>query len=1368
MEHLAENRWRLHRVGLINFWYYDEEEFSFLDGRMLLRGSNGSGKSVTMQSFIPLLLDGNMRPERLDPFGSKARKMENYLLEEEDDREERTGYLFMELKRSQSDQYLTLGIGLRGRRGKKLESWYFLLTDGRRVGKDFLLYKDLKSRIPYSKTELRNRIAEGGYVLESQREYMEMVNQKVFGFETMDEYEELLKLLIQLRTPKLSKDFKPTVINDILSNSLQTLSEDDLRPMSEAIENMDNIRTNMENLKTSIRAARLIGNIYQKYNQFVLYEKSGNYISEQEKLTKQKKELNALAGQLEEGKKQADEKREEYERLGCQQENLEEEIRNLEKNDAFSLAEKEKKLQAECDELSREKKNKEAQEEIKRDARIENDARKKEVMGRLELSEKWIQDAVEELLEGIGDVPFDAAAFFAKEFQEELRNHFSFAAHEKELSDYKEKIKQGVLKLQKEAKEEEKYQNILQEMEEKKKEREETERKTRQMEELFQAVKEELLERIYRWKKENEVFSPSEESMAEVSKTIMQYQFGEDPAGIRECFSREKNAFEGELRTKLALKHSEEKARKEEYDSICQERKAWEEQKEPQPVRDAAVERNRERLAELGIPADPFYKVVQFAEGLSVEECDRLEEILERMGILDALVVPAQYRKQVLALEAGNCDRYIFTDAAVVQKNLMEALAVDQEEQDIVAYMNVSRVLQGISLSMEEATGIDLSGKYRLGILEGTITGKYQASFIGAAARERYRREHLEILLEKEAQAKEALEQTKVEIAEISKQLEQLKEEWDKFPSADGVRSTAKDLEQLEQKLSGIRTALEQISARLLEQRQILDEVRGEVQKACQGTWLTIRLDVFESALETLEEYQKGLYEIKNEYVRLESYMERLTTLEEREQEILSDLDNLRYDLQKILQNAQKTQGELKAVQEQLSLTDYEQIKEQLENCLKQRKELPERRERCVQLRERLEGQCKNLAQKIEELEKKCAQGEGLVFFLQEVFEKEWNLGYVELEGGERTLDIHLAQEIKKQFESLVGDASFEELNGRVQAVFHENKGYLLEYGLMAQSIFTELCPSDAGNAKGFRSSRLDLRAKYKGTSIAFMELLARLEEDLKVQEHLLSDQDKELFEDILANTISKKIRVKIHQGKRWVKNMNALMESMQTSSGLRLSLRWRSCKAEKEGQLDTRELVELLEQDAQIMTEKDTEKLSRHFRSKISEARNRMEEKGNVQSFHSIMREILDYRQWFEFQLESQKTGEKKKELTDRVFFTFSGGEKAMAMYVPLFSAVVAKFSGANMDAPRIISLDEAFAGVDAMNIKDMFRLMVEFEFDFIINSQILWGDCETVPGLAIYQLLRPQNAKYVSVIPYVWNGTCRELVKEGAGEKA
>ena len=58
-------RWQANKIGLINFWYYDEQEFPFVKGRMLLRGSNGSGKSVTMQSVVPLLLDGNMSPDEI-------------------------------------------------------------------------------------------------------------------------------------------------------------------------------------------------------------------------------------------------------------------------------------------------------------------------------------------------------------------------------------------------------------------------------------------------------------------------------------------------------------------------------------------------------------------------------------------------------------------------------------------------------------------------------------------------------------------------------------------------------------------------------------------------------------------------------------------------------------------------------------------------------------------------------------------------------------------------------------------------------------------------------------------------------------------------------------------------------------------------------------------------------------------------------------------------------------------------------------------------------------------------------------------------------------------------------------------------------
>ena len=134
------DRWIANKFGLFDFWYYDEEEFELSNGKIIFRGTNGSGKSVTTQSFIPLLLDGDKRPNRLDPFGSSARKIENYLLlnEEENDK---IAYLYMEFVKPSSNTYLTIVIGFRARRGKKLDCWHFILKDGRRINKELKLYK---------------------------------------------------------------------------------------------------------------------------------------------------------------------------------------------------------------------------------------------------------------------------------------------------------------------------------------------------------------------------------------------------------------------------------------------------------------------------------------------------------------------------------------------------------------------------------------------------------------------------------------------------------------------------------------------------------------------------------------------------------------------------------------------------------------------------------------------------------------------------------------------------------------------------------------------------------------------------------------------------------------------------------------------------------------------------------------------------------------------------------------------------------------------------------------------------------------------------------------------------------------------------
>ena len=118
---------------------------------------------------------------------------------------------------------------------------------------------------------------------------------------------------------------------------------------------------------------------------------------------------------------------------------------------------------------------------------------------------------------------------------------------------------------------------------------------------------------------------------------------------------------------------------------------------------------------------------------------------------------------------------------------------------------------------------------------------------------------------------------------------------------------------------------------------------------------------------------------------------------------------------------------------------------------------------------------------------------------------------------------------------------------------------------------------------------------------------------------------------------------------------------------------------------------------------------------------------------------------------------------MTNNAFYRFSGGEKAMAMYIPLFTAAYSRYKEAGNMSPYLISLDEAFAGVDENNLRDMFEVVEQLGFDYIMNSQVLWGDYDTISSLSICELIRPKNSNCVTVIRYHWDGKKRSLVVDG-----
>ena len=448
------NQFKINKIGLLNFWLYDEEEYDFYGGKLILRGTNGSGKSVTMQSFIPLILDGNKSPERLDPFGSKERKIEDYIIGSSDSvqKEEATSYLYMEVYHERENKYITLGLGFRGRKGKPVESWGFALKDGKRVGKDFFLYKDPANKIPLSKNELKSRLGTINEFTDTAKDYKAMVNRLLFGFPTLEAYDEFIKLLLQLRSNKLSKDYKPTNLINVLNTVLQPLTEEDLRPLSEAIEQMNKTKEQVETLEKNSKSLKEFLKIYQNYNEIILLTKARNY-------QKANNDYKMLKSTFIKNTKELDNFKESL----AQKENRQQKV--LEKIDINTATKKQldnQDLKRKIESLASinssisvlEEKLKELVQKLDEDEQLKLELNKKISLTDTDINnlKREIETTVIDLKDLANDSYFDEIVFFVDELIENLDDNISFESIFMSLNRYREKVSKIMSYLEEEQK----------------------------------------------------------------------------------------------------------------------------------------------------------------------------------------------------------------------------------------------------------------------------------------------------------------------------------------------------------------------------------------------------------------------------------------------------------------------------------------------------------------------------------------------------------------------------------------------------------------------------------------------------------------------------------------------------------------------------------------------------------------------------------------------------------------------------------------------------------------------------------------------------------------------------------------------------
>ncbi|MEA2208336.1 MAG: hypothetical protein QOF54_813, partial [Solirubrobacteraceae bacterium] len=244
----STNRWRPRRAGIINLYEYANQVFDFAGGRLLLRGHNTSGKTKALELLLPFCLDGDTRPTKLDPFASGAKDMKWNLVGCIDG-EQRDGYVWLEFERIDEagvTRRLTAGIGMHASKPLSgVTRWYFVARE-RSVGGDLQL---MRGDNPIGKAELAAALGDDGEVLETARDYRGRFNDLLFGFSGEEQYQTMLRLMLDLRRPHLSKTLDPDGVAEQLSAGLPEIDDGLMRRLAGGLEQLETLERSLARLR---------------------------------------------------------------------------------------------------------------------------------------------------------------------------------------------------------------------------------------------------------------------------------------------------------------------------------------------------------------------------------------------------------------------------------------------------------------------------------------------------------------------------------------------------------------------------------------------------------------------------------------------------------------------------------------------------------------------------------------------------------------------------------------------------------------------------------------------------------------------------------------------------------------------------------------------------------------------------------------------------------------------------------------------------------------------------------------------------------------------------------------------------------------
>ena len=1389
---LRSDRFKPSRAGIINLWDYADEEFVFGDGRLVLRGHNGSGKTKALEVLFPFILDGVADARRLDPFSGENRTMKSNLLYRGQEAE--YGYVWLEFARATAEiddtgaervETVTLIIGLRAHRNRDGVRTSFFVTE-RRLGVDFgLLAPDNR---PLTESRLRAILEPGAYFATA-TEYRAAVDARLFGL-GRERYAQLLDLLLALRRPLLAKDLDPGKVSDTLTAGLSPIDELLVDQAARDFENLAAVQKQFDDYSVADAAVREFLADYTEYLRVHARHRLDRIAAARAVAVEHAATIARATAELRRATAAHEAAAAARDEADAERQRLERRLAALQEHEAY---------RAQRDiELQRRQIARTAEELAKERDRLARDAEhldelEREAAGlaeRLEQGRTAIDALATRLAEaaeraGIaadGDGPADTGADLA------VTARARSTARRDDVAEVRAHLRQVHDAEQDRRRREHDLHAgdaALTEAEQRCAEAEHSLREARD------AARDELRRWAERWTSGDEPVASAGDA-EELALAVQ--RLGEPGAPtLVELFAARSDARRLELAARAERLTARVYAIDADLERLGRERAAIAAERD-----DAPPPSDLRPAARDGRPGAPLWRLVRFAGDVDPARAAGIEGALYGAGLLTAWVHPDPALTEV-AVRAGEPDGYLIPapeEHRPTGPTLADVLV--PEEQDAVPAEVITAVLRSIRLADELPTApaahpvVTARAQFGYGVHVGARP-KPAPEYIGATNRANRRRARLAEYDETIAALRAEREAAQAELAQVTALAQDFRRAQDELPAAEPVSRAVRAVEHRATLLAAAREARERHTQALDAAVAEVDACRRRLRQVAAERNMPAAPEDVDAVAAAVDDFERTAQRLEAERRQLEiterdAAARRAAIARERARHA-EDAEALRVKqaahdaaveeftareraldapLKQVLAEIEQVEERLRAVRTALRGHD-ERASAEHDNVITATGDLRHGRTALAEALDRLYEHVAAFAPYAHR---------DLRPMLGVTGGAPWpaDLGRPDPDrvieaaspgaaGGDQTEDggdeptapggapdpdaaVHAAlpdgvAELLDEFGAalagvrVAGEGALKSASGRMSAALRAFQEALDTCG---EDYRVDHDPGATGVVMVWVND--------EGGRNPVAVFARRIADRVREQGMLLEERERAVLEDELLTGLAQQIHDRVLAAKDLVVGINRDMRSRRMSSGTAIGIRWGRSDRMTDRQ---RAAAQLLERDANGLGPAGLAELRGLLREMIREYRATHPRA----TYRQAIAEVLDYRTWYTFELRLAVPGEPEVKLTKAKHEEMSGGEKSAAIHLPLFAAANALYSSAKPTCPRLIALDEAFAGIDDRYKPELLGLTVAFDLDLFMTGHDLWVHFDTVPMAAHYDLHHDKSTHTVSALLMLWDGT-------------